>query len=143
MNSALTATIERSIARHGRCPEALIELLHALQHQQGWLSPPTLVAVARGLALPLSRVQGVASFYHLFALQPPPRHRVGICLGTACFVRGGNALQQRFAHGLAPDVVIEQLSCVGACAQGPVLLIDGRVAGLAAVEQLAPPARVF
>ena len=130
----MPASIERCITHHGRCPEALIEILHALQHRQGWLSPPTLAAVARGLALPLSRVQGVASFYHLFALQPPPRHRVGVCLGTACFVRGASALQQRLAQGLAPDVVLEQLSCVGACAQGPVLLVDGQVAGLSAVE---------
>ena len=133
----LTGTIERCIASHGGSPEALIEILHALQQQQGWLSPLSLACVARGLALPLSRVQGVASFYHLFALQPPPHHRVGVCLGTACFVRGGTALQQRLAQGLAPGWALEQLSCIGACAQGPVLLVDGRIAGLEAVARVA------
>ena len=142
VNSAVTASVERCIARHGRCPEALIEILHALQHQHGWLSPPALAAVARGLALPLSRVQGVASFYHLFALQPPPRHRIAVCLGTACFVRGASALQQRLVQDLAPEWQLEQLSCVGACAQGPVLLVDGQIAGLAAMELLAPAAGV-
>jgi len=130
------AGIERCIDRHGSSPEGLIEILHALQHQQGWLSPLSLACVARGLDLPLSRVLGVASFYHLFALQPPPPHRVGVCLGTACFVRGATALQQRLAQRLAPGWVLEQLSCIGACAQGPVLLVDGQIAGAEAVACL-------
>jgi len=133
----LKASIEQCIARYGGSPEALIEILNALQQQQGWLSPLTLACVARGLALPLSRVQGVATFYHLFALLPPPHHRVGVCLGTACFVRGGTALQQRLAQGLAPGWALEQLSCIGACAQGPVLLVDGRIASREAVDRLA------
>jgi len=131
--TAPPAGIERCIARHGRSPDELIEILHALQHQQGWLSPQTLACVARGLGLPLSRVLGVATFYHLFALQPPPPHRVGVCLGTACFVRGASALQQRLARRLAPGWVLEQLSCIGACAQGPVLLVDGQIAAPEAV----------
>lgn len=134
MNSAVPASVKRCIVRHGGSSEALIEILHALQQQQGWLSASMLAAVARGLALPLSRVQGVASFYHLFALNPPPRHCIGVCLGTACFVRGAGALQQRLAQELAPGVALESLSCVGACALAPVLLLDGQVAELAAVE---------
>lgn len=142
VDSGVTASVERCIDRHGGTADALIEILHALQQQQGWLSAPTLAAVARGLALPLSRVQGVASFYHLFALNPPPQHRLGVCLGTACFVRGASVLQQRLAQGLAPGWELEQLSCVGACAQGPVLLVDGQIAGVAALELLAQAAGV-
>ena len=142
VNSAVTASVERCIVRHGGTTDALIEILHALHQQQGWLSAPVLAAVARGLALPLSRVQGVASFYHLFLLNPPPRHRIGVCLGTACFVRGASALQQRLAQKLAPGLPLEQLSCIGACALAPVLLIDGQIADLAAVELLAPAAGV-
>lgn len=142
MTSAMTASVERCIASFGNRADALIEILHALQQQQGWLSRALLEAVARGLGLPQSRVLGVASFYHLFALQPPPRHRVGVCFGTACFVRGAASLQQRLDHALAPGLVLESLSCVGACARGPVLLLDGQIASLAAVERLAPAAPV-
>lgn len=142
MNSAVTASVERCIVRHGGTADALIEILHALQQQQGWLSAPLLAAVARGLSLPMSRVQGVASFYHLFALHPPAPRRLGVCLGTACFVRGATALQERLAQGLAPGLVLEPLSCVGACAQGPVLLVDGQIADPAAVALLAPAAGV-
>ena len=137
MNSAVPASVKRCIVRHGGSSEALIEILHALQQQQGWLSAPTLAAVARGLALPLSRVQGVASFYHLFALNPPPRHRIGVCLGTACFVHGAHDLQPRLAQGLGPGLALEPISCVGACALAPVLLLDGQIADLAAVKALA------
>lgn len=143
MNSAVTASVERCIVRHGGTADALIEILHVLQQQQGWLSAPLLAAVARGLGLPLSRVQGVASFYHLFALHPPAPRRLGVCLGTACFVRGATALQERLAQGLAPGLVLEPLSCVGACAQGPVLLVDGQIADPAAVALLAPAAGVL
>ena len=125
MNSAVQVSIER----HGRQAEALIEVLHDLQQQQGWLPPACLAAVARGLALPLSHVLGVASFYNLFALQPPPRHRCGLCLGTACFVRGANVLLAELQPRCVGDWGLECLSCVGACGLGPLLLVDGRLSG--------------
>lgn len=130
--------LEAALERHGRRSHALIEVLHEVQLQQGFLSPAALQAVARGLALPLSRVQGVASFYHWFALQPPARHRCAVCLGTACVVRGAGrllaALEQRL--GLPPGGrsadgawTLQALSCIGACSQAPLLLVDDRLAG--------------
>lgn len=114
---------------------ALIEVLHQRQQQHRWLAPHVLAGVARELALPLSRVQGVASFYHLFALRPPPAHRCGVCLGTACFVRGGERLWALLeAHLAGSDWSLEPLGCVGACGLGPVLQLDGRVAGPAPLD---------
>lgn len=113
--------------------DALIELLHALQQQQGYLSAAALRQVAQLLRLPLSRVYGVASFYHLFRLQPPTAHRLGICLGSACFVRGAMGLAQQLAERLgvalgdpAGDGLwsLMPLGCLGACGQAPVLLVD-------------------
>lgn len=121
---------------------ALIELLHRHQRQQHWLPPHRLQRLARELALPLSRVQGVASFYHLFALEPPAPHRCAVCLGTACFVRGADrlvmALQQRFGCALGQRSVdrqwqLERLGCVAACSRGPLLQRDGEVLGPAPV----------
>lgn len=117
--------------------DALIERLHALQQGPGYLPASVLAAVARELALPLSRVLGVASFYHLFALQPPPPHRCGVCLGTACQVRGAavlvTALEQRLGAGLGQGAgalgwALDEQSCVGACSFGPLLLVDGALA---------------
>lgn len=125
--------ISRLIRLRASRQDALIEVLHAVQQLHGNLTNAALRQVARELGLPLSRVYGVASFYHLFLLQPPTAHRCSVCLGTACFVRGGEALLEVLSGllGLAPDEQasngrwrLERLSCVGACGQAPVLLID-------------------
>jgi NADH:ubiquinone oxidoreductase subunit E len=84
--------------------------------------------------LPLSRVQGVASFYHLFRLQAPSAHRCAVCLGTACFVRGAADLATRLESrlgvrldeaGSSADWALQHVSCLGACGQAPVLVVDG------------------
>lgn len=126
--------------------DALIEVLHEHQQRLGYLPASVLAAVARELALPLSRVHGVASFYHLFALHPPPPHRCAVCLGTACQVRGAarlvGALEQRLGVELgqgtgAAGCALEELTCVGACSFGPLLLVDGVLEGGWPVEDPA------
>lgn len=126
--------IDAAIRSQGGRPEALIEVLHRVQPIAGYLPAATLHRVATGLRLPFSRVQGVASFYHLFRLKPLPPHRCGVCLGTACFVRGAGSLvgqlERRLGQRLggpagAGGWAIEAVSCVGACGLGPVLLLDG------------------
>ena len=130
---ATTAT-DRIIRRHCGRADALIEVLHGVQEIHGYLPRAALWQVARGLHLPLSRVQGVASFYHLFRLEAPCAHRCAVCLGTACFVRGGadlaGALEERLGARLdgAPNRggwALQHVSCLGACGQAPVLVVDG------------------
>ena len=132
----LDPDISRLVRLQAGRQDALIEVLHAVQLRHGYLPKAALRQVALELQLPLSRVYGVASFYHLFQLQPPTVHRCSVCLGTACFVRGGEALLHRLSGllGLAPDQRalngrwgLERLSCVGACGQAPLLLIDDQV----------------
>ena len=135
---------EASFPEH-RDADALIEVLHQVQQQRGYLPAEALAQVARDLALPLSRVHGVATFYHLFALQPPTSHCCSVCLGTACFVKGAGVLvaaleqrlglrfgarspQRRDAEGGDGDAwSLREESCVGACAQAPVLRVDGQL----------------
>ena len=132
----LDPDISRLVRLQAGRQDALIEVLHAVQQLHGHLPKAALLQVAQELGLPLSRVYGVASFYHLFQLQPPTAHRCSACLGTACFVRGGGALLERLSAllGLAPDQQdvngqwrLESLSCLGACGQAPLLLIDNQV----------------
>jgi bidirectional [NiFe] hydrogenase diaphorase subunit len=114
--------------------DALIEVLHEVQLRHGYLPRPVLRQVACSLQLPLSRVFGVASFYHLFQLEAPSAHRCTVCLGTACFVRGGPELAAVLAHRLgarldgpasAAGWSLQSVSCLGACGQAPVLVVDG------------------
>ncbi|MFO7630174.1 MAG: NAD(P)H-dependent oxidoreductase subunit E [Prochlorococcaceae cyanobacterium] len=116
--------------------DALIEVLHQVQELYGFLPKAALAQVARELQLPLSRVYGVASFYHLFRLAAPTAHRCAVCLGTACFVKGGSELAARLEKrlGLRLDDpagngswALEQVSCLGACGQAPVLVVDGQL----------------
>lgn len=126
--------LEPILRRHGHRADALIEVLHQVQERHGHLPQPLLREVARGLRLPLSRVYGVASFYHLFRLEPPSAHRCAVCLGTACFVRGAGALAELLAARLGTRLdglptaggwSLEAVSCLGACGQAPVLVVDG------------------
>ncbi|MEB3167754.1 MAG: NAD(P)H-dependent oxidoreductase subunit E [Synechococcaceae cyanobacterium] len=103
---------------------SLIERLHAVQQAHGYLPRPALRQLAVAMERPLSEVMGVASFYHLFRLAPPPLHRCLVCRGTACFVRGAERLEAALRQR---GVAYETASCVGACGQAPVLVLDGAV----------------
>src|SRR5512142_3155672 len=130
--------LDAAMRAHQLRGDALVEVLHAAQEAWGWLPPEVLAHVARTLRLPPSRVQGVASFYHLFRLTPPARHVCTVCTGTACHVRRARAIVAAVASatGLAPGeaapdaaLAIARVRCVGACGIAPVVLFDGAVAG--------------
>ena len=129
--------IAQLLHRHRERGDALIEVLHRVQELEGYLSASALRQVATGLGLPLSRVYGVASFYHLFRLQPPTPHRCAVCLGTACFVKGGLNLARALERLLGVSLddaggdgtwALQHVSCLGACGQAPVLVLDGVLA---------------
>jgi NADH:ubiquinone oxidoreductase subunit E len=136
--------ITRLIQLQGDDPTALIEVLHQLQQVDGYLATRSLHQVARQLRLPLSRVYGVASFYHLFRRTPPPVHCCAVCLGTACFVHGALELVAVLELHLTEQAradgwVLERMGCLGACGSGPVLRLDR---GLAIRVRLAPAANL-
>ena len=118
------ATTPESRPPHG-LGDSLIERLHAVQQAHGYLPQTELQRLAVAMARPLSEVMGVASFYHLFRLDPPPPHRCVVCRGTACFVRGAERLEAALRQR---GVAFETSSCVGACGQAPVLVCDGAAA---------------
>jgi bidirectional [NiFe] hydrogenase diaphorase subunit len=126
--------------------DALIEVLHQAQETFGYLEEDVLSYIARGLKLPLSRVYGVATFYHLFSLKPQGEHTCVVCLGTTCFVKGANALLEVIEReiGIHPGetTVDRQISlltarCVGACGIAPVTVFDGQVCGRQTPESVS------
>ncbi|NJO93716.1 MAG: bidirectional hydrogenase complex protein HoxE [Hydrococcus sp. RM1_1_31] len=118
--------------------DALIEILHKAQESFGYLEPEVLEYIARGLKLPLSRVYGVATFYHLFSLKPSGAHNCVVCMGTACYVKGSDriltALEKQLGIHVGkttPDGQISLMTarCLGACGIAPAVVFDGTVAG--------------
>lgn len=130
--------IDKALKRTMYRKDALIEILHTAQEVFGFLTRDVLIYVAQQLKLPLSRVQGVATFYHLFSLEPLGEHSCTVCLGTACFVKRAddiiNALQGAF--GITPGettaegtLSLSTARCLGSCGLAPVCVIDGEVLG--------------
>ena len=84
--------VDATMRRHGYKPSALIEALHAVQQAFGYLDEPSLRYVAGSLGVPLSRVYGVATFYHYFSMKPQGEHTCVVCTGTACYIKDSPAL---------------------------------------------------
>ncbi|MGG6293932.1 bidirectional hydrogenase complex protein HoxE [Leptolyngbya sp. AN02str] len=130
--------IDAAIQRHQYQQDALIEILHRAQHVFGYLDEAVLQYIAHQLKLPPSQVYGVATFYHLFSLQPNGVHRCVVCTGTACYVKGANdllATAEQFAHIRSGETTADrQLSistarCLGTCGIAPIVVIDDVVYG--------------
>lgn len=136
--------VDRRMRRHGHEANALIETLHAVQEAFGFLDDDALRYVAHKLQLPLSKVYGVATFYHFFTLKPQGRHVCVVCTGTACYIKGAadhiEAVEERFGAApgeTTPDGALSVLTarCVGACGLAPALVFDGEVAGKLTPQQ--------
>lgn len=122
--------VERHVGRRG----GLMATLEEIQSMFGYLPRHALRAVAEATRTSLVDVYGVATFYKAFSLRPRGKHLVSVCLGTACHVRGGPSVAREVEHQLrvrpgetTPDreFTLETVNCLGACALGPVVVVDG------------------
>jgi NADH-quinone oxidoreductase subunit E len=132
------AKIEQIIEKHQGRADSLIQILLELQSENRWLTKETLAKVSEKLEVPLSRIQHVATFYKAFSLVPKGRHEIHICLGTACHVRGAPRLLDTVQDllGIKPGETdsdlkfsLETVNCLGCCALGPVMEVDGKYHG--------------
>lgn len=128
--------LDTAMKRHQHRADALIEILHTAQELFGYLDNDLLVHIARSLKLPPSRVYGVATFYHFFTLKPKGRHTCVVCMGTACYVKGGDrvlAAVEEFAQIKAGETTpgnemsLMTARCIGACGIAPAVVYDGTV----------------
>jgi NADH:ubiquinone oxidoreductase subunit E len=90
--------VDTTMRKHGYRSDALIESLHTMQECFGFLEEPGLKYIAQSLRLPLSKVYGVATFYHFFTLKPKGRHTCVVCMGTACYIKGAQNMLDAIQH---------------------------------------------
>jgi NADH-quinone oxidoreductase subunit E len=130
--------IDQIINKHEGEASALIQILLEIQSENHWLPKETLERISEKLNVPLSRIQHIATFYKAFSLVPKGRHEVHICMGTACHVRGAKRILDTVQDltGIQPGETdlelkfsLETVNCLGCCALGPVMEINGKTHG--------------
>ena len=131
-------SIDRIIDRHHGEASSLIQILLDIQSEHNWLPKGALERVGERLGVPLSRIRHIATFYKAFSLVPKGRHQIHVCMGTACHVRGASRSLDTMqdATGSQPGetalelkFTLETVNCIGCCALGPVVDVDGHIHG--------------
>lgn len=130
--------VDEIIDAHRAEAASLIQVLLEIQREYRWLPKEALARVSERLGVPYSRIQHIATFYKAFSLVPKGRHRVHVCMGTACHVRGASRVLDTVQDltGIRPGETdidlkfsLETVNCLGCCALGPVMEIDGHTHG--------------
>lgn len=124
---------------------ALMAVLHRAQNQFGYLPKEILEITSEELKIPLSEIYGIVTFYSQFSLIPKGENQIGICLGTACYVKGAQNILNKVEEelgitvgGTTPDrkFSISATRCLGACGLAPVLMINNHIYGRLTVDDV-------
>jgi NADH-quinone oxidoreductase subunit E len=130
--------IDRIIDKYECETGVLIQLLLEIQRELNWIPPEAIIRINKRLKIPVSEIYRVASFYTALSLKPRGRHLVRVCSGTACYVRGGPRILDSVERTLKikagettedSKFTLETVNCLGCCALGPVVEIDGQYHG--------------
>lgn len=137
----LMAVIEEHKGQEG----AAIPVLHKAQDIYGYLPIEVQTMIAEGLSIPLAEIYGIVTFYTQFSLNPKGEYKVGVCLGTACYVKGSGDILEKIKERLGIDVgectpdgkfSIDATRCIGACGLAPVLTVNDEVYGRLTVDDV-------
>ena len=131
--------------RYQRDRGLMVAILQDVQSEFYYLPEDAIEEVSRGLGVPLTQVYSVATFFKAFSLKPRGRHLINVCLGTACHVRGAVRILDKMGRDLnvkpgdtTEDLrfTLERVNCVGACALGPIMLINGKYHGQMSTDKV-------
>jgi len=123
----------------------LIMVLHKVQEHFGYIPREIAFEVAERLDVPVAKIYGVITFYHLFRLTKPGRNQIAVCMGTACYLKGGEdlilELERQLGVGLNTvtedgEFSLEAVRCIGCCGLAPVMTVNGEVFGNVKKAQL-------
>ncbi len=140
-----TSRIDGIIKQYKGKESALLAILQDVQAEEKYLPREALEYVSQKMEIPLVHIFRLATFYNALSLKPRGRHKIDVCLGTACHVRGGNMILEKVEKGLGISVgettkdkrfTLESVHCVGCCSLGPVAVIDGDVFGRLSQEKV-------
>jgi len=144
--------IDQIIDKHECEASSLIQVLLEIQSENHWLPKEALLRVSERLQVPLTRIQHIATFYKAFSLVPKGRHEIHICVGTACHVRGASRVLDMVEDvtGIKPGETdmdlkfsLETVNCLGCCALGPVMEVDGKYHGKMAAAKAAEVLKTY
>ena len=134
----LTPEIDAVIAKWIDKPGNLIMILHRVQEEFGYIPRQAAFEVADALDIPVAKIYGVITFYHFFKLTKPGKNQIAVCMGTACYLKGGQDLidecERKLGVGLNTvtedgEFSVEAVRCIGCCGLAPVLTVNGEVFG--------------
>ncbi len=134
----ILACVEEVLSNNSHQREDLIPILQKVQAKLGYLPALAMEKIAEGTGVPGVDVYGLATFYNQFRLNPPGDHQVKVCLGTACYMVGGDITLESFERRMdikegetTPDrrYSLERVACVGCCTMAPVVVVDDEVEG--------------
>ncbi len=137
--------VDEIIDSHKTDKTAILAILQDVQEEARWLSKETLEAVSKRMDIPLSNVYHMATFFEAFHLKPRGEHVCTVCMGTACHVRGAQRLVEEAERDLAIasgettedlSFTLEEVNCVGACALGPLVIMDNNYHGSMTPDKL-------
>lgn len=126
-------------------PGNIIMVLHKVQQEFGYLPRPAIIRLSQMLNIPLAKIYGVVTFYHYFKLTKPGRHNIQVCMGTACYLKGGEDLIHELENllGIGLNQVsedgefsFESVRCVGCCGLAPVAVCGSDVFGKLVTDKL-------
>lgn len=132
------ARVDAIIDRYGSDKTSMLAILQDIQSEEHWLPRDAMERVCERVGVSLSHVYRLATFFQAFSLEPRGKHIYTVCMGTACHVRGAPMLVDKLGRDLevAPggtsedlELTLETVNCVGACALGPLVIVDGEYHG--------------
>jgi NADH-quinone oxidoreductase subunit E len=145
MNKSWSDQLEQVVARWKGKDGSLIMILHEVQNRLGYVPREMSLEIARLLDIPLARIYEVLTFYHYFKLKAPGKHRISVCMGTACYLRGAPDVLEELKDvlnvkegGTTSDGLfqLDVVRCLGCCGLAPVMMIDDKVFGKVAKSQV-------
>ncbi len=130
--------LEEEISYWQKKPGGVMQALRAVQDHMGYVSPEAMHEISNRFNIPLTEIYGIVTFYHYFKTTKPGKHRIRVCMGTACYIKGGGSILSALENLLRikegettkdGEFSLEAVRCLGCCGLAPVMMIDDKVYG--------------